>query len=143
MQNNEFRSATNLRPLGRSPSDNTFATATNLGKISSNATSFSFRASGSVGKSDNVDFYKLTISPGVNLPSGSNSYRLRNGSAILSSYGETQGKKSLGGRLTLQRGSTSVTSLMTNPTQFPVTVYLKIEHRFSKTQYNLKFDFFR
>lgn len=143
MQNNDFRSATNPRSLGRSRSDNTFATATNLGNISPNATRVTFSASGSVGKSDNVDFYKFTLSPGVSLPSGRNSYRLKNGSAILSAYGESQGTRSFARSLALQRGSNLATSSVANPTQFPITVYFKIEHRSNKTQYNLKFDFFR
>jgi hypothetical protein len=143
MQNNDFRSATNLRSLGRSRLDNTFATAKNLGSILPNATSVSFRASGTVGKSDNVDLYKFTVPPGVNLPSGSNNYSLRGGSALLSSYGEVSGTKELASKFRLQRGSTSVTSSLVNPTQFPITVYLKLESRIRETRYNLTFDFFQ
>lgn len=143
MQNNDLRSATNLRSLGRSRSDNTFATATNLGNIPSNATRATFRASGSVGKSDNVDFYKLTVSPGVNLPSGRTSFRLKNGSAILSVYGEAQGTRGLAAKFTIPRGSTSVADYAVNPSQLPLAVYFKLEHRSNKTRYNFTFDFFR
>jgi hypothetical protein len=143
MQNNDFRSTTNLRALGRSRSDNTFATAINLGRITPNATRVSFRASGTVGRSDTVDFYKFTASPGVNLPSGRNNFRLRNGSAILSVYGEASGIRKFGARFRLQRGSTFRSSSLINPVQSPFTFYLRVERRIGETQYNLKFNFFR
>lgn len=143
MQTNDFRSATNLQSLRRSRSDNTFATARNLGNVPLNVTSISFRASGTVDKSDKVDFYKITLAPGVNLPSGRNDYRLRNGSVTLSAYGEVLGRKTLGAKFPLLRGSSSRTSFLTNPTQFPVTFYFKLERRTGNARYDLSFNFFR
>lgn len=145
VQNNDFRSDTNLRSLavGRSRSDNTFATAKNLGRVSPNATRASFRASGTVGRSDKVDFYKFTLDPGVNIPSGNNNYRIRNGSVTLSSYGEFQGRRVLGGRIPLQRGSTSLASFLVNPIQSPLTLYFKVERRTGNARYNLTFNYFR
>jgi hypothetical protein len=61
MRNNGFRSATHLRLLGRSRSNNAFAMATNLGSVLPTATSASFRASGTVDRSNSVDFYKSTV----------------------------------------------------------------------------------
>ena len=143
MQNNNFRSATNLRALGRSRSDNTFATATNLGSVLPSTTSASFRASGTVGKSDNVDFYKITVFPGANLPSGISSYRLKGGSAVLSGYSEVLGTKNFATQLRLQKGSTSFTSSLVNPLQFPVNVYFKVERHIKETRYDLTFNLFR
>lgn len=143
MQNNDFRSATNLHSLRRSRSDNTFASAKNLGKISPNATRVSFRASGTVGKSDKVDFYKLTVAPGVNLPFGSDRFRLKKGPATLSIFSEFQGTRVLASKFTLRRGSTSGADYAINPSQFPVTLYLKVERRTGETRYNLAFNFFR
>lgn len=143
MQTTDFRSATNLRSLGRSRSDNTFATATNLGNISANDTRVSFRASGTVGRSDKVDFYKLTIAPGVNLPFGRNRYQLKNGPATISVYGEVLGSRSFVTKFTLQPGSASVADEAVNPIQFPATVYLKVERRIGETRYNFAFNFFR
>ncbi|MBD3887673.1 hypothetical protein IFO70_39825 [Phormidium tenue FACHB-886] len=75
MKDNDFRSATNLRSLAVGPrSDNTFATARNLGRVTPNATRASFRVSGTVGKSDKADFYKVTLAPGANLPIGNVRY---------------------------------------------------------------------
>lgn len=143
MQTNDFRSATNLQSLRRSRTDNTFATANNLGNAPLNATSVSFRASGTVDKSDKVDFYKFTVPPGVNLPSGRNDFRLRNGSVTLSTYGEVLGRRVPGPKFTLQRGSSSRISFLTNPTQFPFTFYFKVERRTGNARYNLSFNYFR
>lgn len=143
MQNNDFRSATNLRSLGRSRSDNKFATATNLGNIPLNATSVSFRASGTVGRSDNVDFYKFTLAPGGKMSSGREIYRLRDRSITFSRYSEVRGKRFFIDSETFQRGTNSFTSSLTNSNQFPVTFYLKVEKRVGKARYNFKLDFFR
>ena len=146
MQTPDFRSTTNLRALamGRSRSDNTFTTARNLGRIPVNATRVSFRARSTVGKSDTVDFYKFTVDPGVNLRFGRNSYRLKNGSATFSRYVTGQGRKVLlGTKFTLRPGKTTYSSSVTNPTQSPVTFYLKVERQTGETRYNLAFDFFR
>ncbi len=143
MQNNNFRSATNLRSLGRSRSDNTFATATNLGSISPNTTRATFSASGTVGRSDSVDFYKFTAFPGANLPSGRSSFRLRNGSALVSVYAEALGTRGLATKFRLQRGSASTADSAVNPTQFSITVYLKLERRIKETQYSFTLDLFR
>lgn len=143
MQNNDFRSATNLRALGQPRSNNTFATATNLGTVSPNATRVTFRASGTVGRFDNVDFYKFTVPPGVSLPSGSNRFQLRGGSTTFSAYGEAQGQRALGARFKLQQGSTTRISSLVNPVQFPVTIYFKLESRVGETQYNCTFNYFR
>lgn len=144
-QNNDLRSATSLRSLAvkRSRLDNTLATARNLGRISPNATRVSFRARGSVGKSDQVDFYKFTVDPGVSLPRGSYNYRLRKGPAIVSIFGEVQGTRSLLTKFALRRGTTSGVDFMENPSQVPITLYLKMERRTGETQYNFAFNFFR
>jgi hypothetical protein len=143
MQNNNFRSATNLHSLGRSRSDNTFATATNLGNVLPSTTNVSFRASGTVSKSDKVDFYKLTLSPGANLPSGQESYRLKNGSAVVSTYGEAQGQRLAISKYTFRRGSNSFASSLVNPSQVPITIYLKVERRTEEARYNFTFNYFR
>lgn len=142
-QNNDFRSATNLHSLRRSRSDNRFATATNLGRILANATRFSFRAKGTVGKSDKVDFYKFTVDPGVNLPFGNYRYRLKKGPATLSLFTEAQGERRFATKYTLRRGLTSGTDYVTNPSQVPITLYLKVERRTGETRYNIAFNFFR
>jgi hypothetical protein len=143
MQNNDFRSATSLKSLKQTRSNNTFATATNLGNIPSNATSVSFRASNSVGSSDNVDFYKFTLSPGVKMSSGREVYRLRDSSITFSRYSELQGKRFFIDSETLQRGSTPYSSNLRNSNQFPITFYLKVERRVGNARYKFKLNFFR
>lgn len=143
MQNNNFRSATNLRSLGRSRSDDTFATATNLGRIPSNATRVTFSASSNVSRSDNVDFYKFTLPTGVNIPSGRENYRIREGSITVSKYSEAQGRRFFLSKFTLRQGSTPYVTSLTNPNPFPATFYLKIEHQTKKARYNFTLDFFR
>lgn len=137
------RSATNIRSLGRSRSNNTFATATNLGNISPTTTSVSFRASGTVGKSDKVDFYKFTLSPRSTMSSGRNIYRLKDSSITFSRYSEVQGRRYFLDSKTLQRGSTSSASSLTNPTQSRATFYLKVEKRTSNARYSFTLNFFR
>ena len=142
-QSNDFRSATDFHSLRRSRSDNTFATARNLGRISANATRISFRAKGTVGKSDKVDFYKFTVDPRVNLPFGNGRYRLKKGPATFSLFTDVQGERRFATKFTLRRGSTSVADYLTNPSQVPITLYLKVERRAGETQYNFAFNFFR
>jgi hypothetical protein len=143
MQNNDFRSATNLHSLGRARSDNTFASATNLGRIRANATRASLRASSTVGKSDRADFYKFTVAPGVNLPFGSANYQLRKSSVTFSVYVEVVGRRRFASKFTLQKGPTSVADNLVNSNQLPFTVYLKVETRASEAQYNFRLNYFR
>ena len=129
--------------LGRSRSHNTFETARNLGRIPSNATRVTFSTSNTVSRFNNVDFYKFTLPTGVNVPSGHENYRLRDGSVTVSKYSEAQGKRFFLSKFTLRKGSTSYTTSLTNPNPFPATFYLKVEHHTKKNRYNFTLDFFR
>lgn len=144
MQNNDFRSATNLRSLARrSPSGNTFSTAINLGIVTPNATRVSFRASGTVGKTDPVDFYKFTLAPGANLPFGNNRYQLKKGPATFSLFSEVLGSVNFVRKFTLRRSTNPTPARAINPTSFPITGYIKVERRTGESRYNLTFNFFR
>ncbi|HEY9664898.1 MAG TPA: hypothetical protein V6C65_41190, partial [Allocoleopsis sp.] len=127
----------------RLPSGNTLTTAINLGSVTPNATRVSFRASGTVGKTDQADFYKFTIAPGANLPFGNNRYQLRNGPATFSFFVGIQGSIRFLRKFTLRQGSTSVSDRAINPTSFPITGYIRVERRTGETRYNLAADFFR